>query len=102
MAGREAHGSRLDVDVSPTSRGAPDRLGNGKMHMHLRRVRELTESLAALVRQDPHVGPRADREQHGVELVPEIVARIDLRQVIEADDEIVLRPHGRLPYLWRC
>jgi hypothetical protein len=61
MAGREADSLRLDVDVSPTSRGAADGLRNEKVQMHLRRVRELTEFLAALVRQNSHVGPRADR-----------------------------------------
>ena len=97
MPGAEADVSRLDIDISPARRGAVDGLGNKKAQMHLRRMRELTESLAALVRQDPHVRPRAECEQHVVELVPEIVARVDFRQVVETDDEIVLRPDCRLP-----
>jgi len=107
MAGSEADGTRLDVDVSPTSRGAADRLWNEEVQMHLRGAPELTESLPALVREDPHVGACADREQHVMELVPEIVARIDLRQVVESDYEVVLGPDSWLADLrgrrtWRC
>lgn len=85
VAGGEADLSRLDVDVSPTSRRAPDSLGNEEVQMHLRRVRELTDSLAALVSEDSHVGPRADCQQHVVELVPVgIVDRLQAMRVFLA------------------
>src|SRR6185437_13959312 len=92
----EPHSPGLRVDIRPFRLGAVQCLRNKEMHMHLRRMRQGAVLCTALVGEDSHVGARADGPQHVPELVPQVIARVDLWQVVEADNQIVRYPGGWL------
>ena len=66
------------------------------MQVHGRRAGIISHHFVATISQNTQIRPCPYREQYVVKLVPEVIARIALWQVLQLHNEIVLDPNRRL------